>query len=593
MTKKLKSALRSQKKQTKQEVPELAGRLGIELGGQRIVEVPHRNGFVYVRVWDNPNELIQAFNNKVSPSYNLPVLLERQNNRYVVTAVNSDRYQNNWTTFAPFLPRHGNTHSFDLENGGGGDIVWVQSRQFTPILVIPSGTLGGSNVVVSGYALKDTDGSWKYVGNTGTQNLDPYRPVTGTQAVMALVYLDTVSGNPQFLVNSGSYFPESITGTAQVLPYVPSITDLNHIPLAAVRLVTGSSAIGWNNIYDLRQFYYNITGGGAGSITVQDEGVSQGSASTFNFVGTNVQASVSGGVATISVTGSSGGVANLTGTFVGMPNRVVGTNSTGSLNALGFLAWNQPSRYLEWGADIPTKEVHSGKIGYETFSSGFFEFVGAGTSPNRWVRLYDNVKVNTHLQTNSFQNLGLLSTWIYLNGTGTAVGPINAPEKTFITGTDRVLGMNGQDGSFNSIQYTVNDLSEAIITTDVIGAFLDATQVTASTTFQASPFRMGSTATAGNFPWPEDGVIGNLSFRTSSSQPASGSLVVTLVVNNVATDLVATVPAGSANGTFSDNTHKVSIVAGDLIRWTIQNNATASSAAMTAVTMIISKRATA
>jgi hypothetical protein len=85
-----------------------------------------------------------------------------------------------------------------------------------------------------------------------------------------------------------------------------------------------------------------------------------------------------------------------------------------------------------------------------------------------------------------------------------------------------------------------------------------------------------------------------MSFRKSTTQPASGSLVVTLLINNVATALTITVPAGAAGAsTHDDNTHQVIIAAGDLVRWSFQNNATAASGALTSITMKLNKRATA
>jgi hypothetical protein len=135
MTKRLKDALKKQKKSTRQSKLQISGSLGIPIGGQKLVEVPNRNSFVYVKLRDNQNEVIQAFNNKVAPSYGLPVIVERQHNRYVVLDVDTIRYQNDWNSFAPYLPRHGNTHSFNTESGGGGDIVWVHNRQFMPFLL--------------------------------------------------------------------------------------------------------------------------------------------------------------------------------------------------------------------------------------------------------------------------------------------------------------------------------------------------------------------------------------------------------------------------------------------------------------------------
>ena len=74
--------------------------------------------------------------------------------------------------------------------------------------------------------------------------------------------------------------------------------------------------------------------GGGGSVAIQDEGSAQGSASTLNFTGTAVTATVAGGVATINVTGGSGGglttksnvVANTS--FTGSPRKATVTFTT-------------------------------------------------------------------------------------------------------------------------------------------------------------------------------------------------------------------------------------------------------------------------
>jgi hypothetical protein len=144
-----------------------------------------------------------------------------------------------------------------------------------------------------------------------------------------------------------------------------------------------------------------------------------------------------------------------------------------------------------------------------------------------------------------------------------------------------------------SVQFTASNLAQALVYNETIGAFLDGNTVGSSSTAHGTPYRVGLGAGAGNFPWPKGGQITNMSLRTASAQPASGSLVVTLYVNNVASSLVVTIPAGSANGTFSNTTNRVVINDGDVIRWEFQNNATASSAQCTAISMIIHKRLTA
>jgi len=109
--------------------------LGFMINGIKTVEVAERPGYVYARIRSNLNEVIQAFNDKVSPVYDFPVLLIRDPNnvtRYRVDSRDTARYEN-WGSTSSYLPRHGNQHSFNPDGGGGGDIVWVYGRQFMPL----------------------------------------------------------------------------------------------------------------------------------------------------------------------------------------------------------------------------------------------------------------------------------------------------------------------------------------------------------------------------------------------------------------------------------------------------------------------------
>lgn len=318
MTIKLTKALKEQRKKTEQFKRPIWGTLGIKLNGFRLVDVPNRPSFVYVQLEDNPNENIQAFNNKVAPSYGLPVILKRDGNRYVIIDVDTARYQNNWPNNAPFLPRHGPTHSFDPDTGGGADMVWVFPKQFMPLLVYPSGTNNGPNVIISPHVLLTSSGTFNYVGGTGTANLTPYLP-TGGGAIMALVYLDKNTGNPGLIINSGSNFSSLFTTAAQVTPFIPALTSpATQIPLGAVRLVTGTTILDWSYIYDVRQFVSaqvtGTSGGGGGGSSVDTigfaglyEGVPLGTGTFLNVRGNTVSFTKSGSMFDLFVTGSTGG----------------------------------------------------------------------------------------------------------------------------------------------------------------------------------------------------------------------------------------------------------------------------------------------
>jgi len=98
----------------------ISGELGIQIGGQKTVEVSGRDGFVWVRLRGSQSELIQAYNASVSPIYGLPVLVIRQGNKYAIYGRDIERYDN-WGTSA-YLPKHGTQHSFAPELGMGGDV---------------------------------------------------------------------------------------------------------------------------------------------------------------------------------------------------------------------------------------------------------------------------------------------------------------------------------------------------------------------------------------------------------------------------------------------------------------------------------------
>lgn len=463
---KLKKALEQQKDSTEQVHTYIAGILGIPLNGKRQVEVQGRNSFLYVRLRNNQSEVIQAFNNQVSPAYNLPVLVERQGNRYVVVSVDTQRYDNNWSNFSSYLPRHGNTHSFDLESGGGGDVVWVQSRQIVPLLAMPSGSDGGPNVIINPYTLKNSDGTWKYIGNTGTQNISSYRPSSPTGAIMVLVYADSVSGNPYILVGSGTVFSNAITGTSQIPAYVPSITNPAHIPLAAVRLITGSNILSWNNIYDVRQWLHTTpTGTGGGS------------------------------------------------TFTGDANSVVLTDSGGALDTMPWLKWGTSSEeFIEFGAD-EVKESNAGKIGYQTFDN-YFDIVGAGTgTPARIVKIYDKLYVD-EIVTPLARVTGTLQLVL---PNGTPVSNLGIDSNGFVvTGTPNGLSVQdegvpvGSPTTFNFVGSNVHaSISGSVVRVFVTGSSVSGLDSTYLRLDTSNDPLYGQLAISGSFLVINDSGVGS------------------------------------------------------------------------------------
>jgi len=227
----------------------ISGILGFIVNSSQVVEVPNRPGYVYVRLRDNLSETIQAYNPSVSPVYGLPVQVSRDTTdptRYIVVGRETSRYQN-WQTVGTYLAVHGNSHSFSPETGGGGDIIWVYGRQFMPLMVQPSGSSGAGSVVIN-QEITYRNNMWQVLGGTGTTNLLVAKP-TDNQARVLLIGLGN-EGNPWIL--TGTSFAATITGSAAITPFLPS--PATGTMLAAVRLVSGTSRVVWDNIYDLRQF---------------------------------------------------------------------------------------------------------------------------------------------------------------------------------------------------------------------------------------------------------------------------------------------------------------------------------------------------
>lgn len=284
---------------------EISGLLGVPIGGAEQVEVPNRSGFVYVRLRNNTSELIQAFNEKVSPVYGLPVLVVYKGNRYEVIGRDNARYSD-WGSFSSFLPRHGSQHSLNFEDGQGGDVTWIYSRQFMPLATIPSGTSGAGTVFIQPHTyLNPSNGTWSLIGDESSPNFLPAKP-TDTNARMMLLLWDLDLSDP--VIVTGSTFLATLTGTVDVLPYIPVHTNTRRVPLAAIRLVSGTESIVWDNIYDMRQFATTTPQAFGGGFAGQDEGAFLGTGTTLNFVGAGVTASLSGSVIQVNVPGGSAGV---------------------------------------------------------------------------------------------------------------------------------------------------------------------------------------------------------------------------------------------------------------------------------------------
>ena len=255
---------------------QIPGVLGIPFNGAYTVEVPGRSGYVFARLHNNLSEVVQVFNDVVTPVYNLPVIIELNKidrTKYEVIDRDLAAYKNWGKSLTSEVPIHGKEHSvFAPDSYGGRDPVWIYARQFMPFLAYPSGSSydspyspSFSNTVMIYPHPFYRDGIWKYVGGiTGSYDILAYNPTTGSRSRLVLLYLDN-DGAPQ--ITPGNLFSSTITGTANIIPYLPDIPNPGDTPLAGILLTSGTSEIGWDDIYDARilasSYNFAVTGSSA------------------------------------------------------------------------------------------------------------------------------------------------------------------------------------------------------------------------------------------------------------------------------------------------------------------------------------------
>ena len=235
-----------------------SGELGVTTNGENLVEVSGRPGFVWVRLRNQLNELVQAFNESVSPVFDLPVMVEWDKlspTHYRIIDRDTARYTTWGGSTSSYLPKHGASHSFDTLTGvGGGDPVWVYDQQIMPFLVTPSGSSGAMSVSWQPDVYY-MSGTFHYWGGTGTAISNDLKPTGTTSARMLLLYADVSTGNLLIATGTLTEFDATLTGTADVMPYMPPLIDNDDLPIAGLRLVTGTNVILWSNLYDVRQFF--------------------------------------------------------------------------------------------------------------------------------------------------------------------------------------------------------------------------------------------------------------------------------------------------------------------------------------------------
>jgi hypothetical protein len=203
-----------------------------------------------------------------------------------------------------------------------------------------------------------------------------------------------------------------------------------------------------------------------------------------------------------------------------------------------------------------------------------------------------------NIPTASATNRGLLSSadWSTFNGKQDAItGAASTITTSNLTPSTALVSNGG--GKVASSAVTTTELGRLVGVTSDIQTQLNAKANSGSgTSFQTGTFAgatVGASATVfgtltgGTLSGTENAritmipqacTISRMYFVTATTQPASGSLVLTLRKNNADTSLVITIAAGSVANFFNDTTNSVSFTAGQYASIKFQNNATATSA---------------
>lgn len=270
-------------------IEQMPAMLGAYINSQKTFVVNGQPDFVWVRVRGQTADRVKAFNQHaggVALHWDLPIIIARiPNAPDIWTVIGRDirRYEN-WSPSAnlpqssPYLPSHGSDHSFSSQVGMGADPVWVFKRQMMPLLPHPAPT--GTMSIDIGSDFYYYNGQYNWFASTGTADFTDFLPTGAMNGRFVTVYIEGSSGNPAYL--SG---PEinAVTPPIDAGDYIAVPTPAQGVPVAAVFLLTGTSRIGWGEIFDLRHPHVPTpTGPGATRLAVgQPTSLGDGATGTY------------------------------------------------------------------------------------------------------------------------------------------------------------------------------------------------------------------------------------------------------------------------------------------------------------------------
>jgi len=222
--------------------------------GTGTIKVPGKRNYVYIRRLGR-GRIEECLNNKAPIRDGLKVIAGYSHESPDLLQI----LEVDWSSFAApgqysYAVPHHESHEFRNVHGGD-DVVWVQKQQILPLLVYPRDPSSMFVNVFGGWYPFDT--GWHYFEATVSADLSGNVPVGGGgEARFVLIGIDGATENLQY--TSGDIFPAFLPppDMEDRIPAPPG----GSIPLAAIYLPFGTTAIAWENIYDLRLFNQPVGG---------------------------------------------------------------------------------------------------------------------------------------------------------------------------------------------------------------------------------------------------------------------------------------------------------------------------------------------
>src|SRR3990172_4652407 len=220
------------------------------------IEDPETAGYVFVRIDGDSNRVRRALCREVLQRYNLPVIVAYSDelpNTLEVIKLDRDAFApssgggSSWDGGAQ-LGAHAGQHAL-----GGGDTVWIQTKQIVPLRTRPA-IPASMRVFVESGAYQYQSG-FNYWPGGYTSDMTAQVPGAGLQLYRVL-YIDAVTNALAYANTATMVIDPYLANFKTVLDLIPA----GCVPLVAIRLYNGQTTIVEADIYELRSLISSAPG---------------------------------------------------------------------------------------------------------------------------------------------------------------------------------------------------------------------------------------------------------------------------------------------------------------------------------------------